>query len=328
MNSLPLLIIAFLFISFAVGNYCINSIFPKLKLKKSSLILWFGSNQNKTETEILFLSLAICWILYFSIIVATGMYHEFKRWEYLYVCTPMASIYFFIPFFFGMEKEKPILERYYVKANVWIGILSYVGNFYWTHYFYNLLCAKYTFDAHRLNDVPISMYMATHAYFCFYHSLTNICIRRMRRTVRYSSSTITDSERLILNALFIGILAYTTAFMETKTIEGFDYWEFENRDRALVVGSGVYMLYFIVSFPKFIQVDEEEEEKSILNSSSTTMKTIKTNRRITRSVFKKQEEKRKSFVWPMSRVIWDSLGSCMLVTILLDIWRLLIGKVY
>ena len=75
--------------------------------------------------------------------------------------------------------------------------------------------------------------------------------------------------KLGLNMLFIGFLAYTTAFMETKTIEGFDYWEFQNRDRALLVGSVVYMIYFIVSFPKFLQVDEE------VKSSNRKVKSIK-----------------------------------------------------
>ena len=81
--------------------------------------------------------------------------------------------------------------------------------------------------------------------------------------------------------------------METKTIEGFPYWEFEDRDAALRVGpvvflqstfpdwapcvlqawpgfsfprvallfharSCVYGLYFVVSFPMFLRIDEEE----------------------------------------------------------------------
>ena len=302
LSTLPILIIALISISFAVGNYCINTLFAnKIKVQKQyNLHLWFGTNQSKTETEVLFLSFASCWILYFAIIVSTGMYHEFKRWEYLYVCTPMALIYILIPFFYGMESDKPFFERYYIKANVWIWILSYVGNFYWTHHFYNLLGAKYTFDAHRINDVPIAMFMATHAYFCFYHSLTNVCIRRMRRTMYYSSCN--SKGKIGLNMLFIGFLAYTTAFMETKTIEGFDYWEFQNRDRALLVGSVVYMIYFIVSFPKFLQVDEG------VKSSNRKVKSIKG-------------------AWTIEHVVWDSLGSCMLVTILLDFWRLWIGRV-
>ena len=296
------LLLAFLIACFLLGDFCIKYVVSKVQRNN----LWFGSNADKTRTEVLFLSLAVCWISYFAVIIATGMYHQFRRWEYLYVCGLMALVYFVVPYVLGVEESKPFLERYYVKANVWIAILSYVGNFYWTHYFYNLLGAKYTFDAHRLNDVPISMYFATHAYFCFYHSLTNVCIRRMRRTGAYAKST--EVQQYLLDSVFIGFLAYLTAFMETKTIEGFTYWEFENRDRALVVGSVVYMIYFIVSFPMFLRVDEQ-------NKNTRT-------ERITRSTSKKIAS------WSMTRVVWDSLGSCMLVTILLDIWRLVIGKVY
>ena len=35
----------------------------------------------------------------------------------------------------------------------------------YTHYFYRVLKADYTFPAHRLNDVPICLYLMTHAYF-------------------------------------------------------------------------------------------------------------------------------------------------------------------
>ena len=64
------------------------------------------------------------------------------------------------------------------KANAWVAVLSFVGNYVWTHYFYRLLRATYTFSAHRVNFVPIAMFLCTHAYFCTYHSLTTLALRR------------------------------------------------------------------------------------------------------------------------------------------------------
>jgi cycloeucalenol cycloisomerase len=49
------------------------------------------------------------------------------------------------------EREKPLWQRYWVKANVWIAVFSFIGNYFWTHYFYRLLGASYTFPAHQLN---------------------------------------------------------------------------------------------------------------------------------------------------------------------------------
>jgi len=60
------------------------------------------------------------------------------------------------------------------QANVWIAVISYVGNYFWTHYFYNLLGASYTFKAWRINNVPIALFFCTHAYFCFYHTMTTV----------------------------------------------------------------------------------------------------------------------------------------------------------
>lgn len=39
------------------------------------------------------------------------------------------------------------------QANVWIAIFSYIGNYFWTHYFFTVLGAKYTFPSWTLNGV-------------------------------------------------------------------------------------------------------------------------------------------------------------------------------
>ena len=41
------------------------------------------------------------------------------------------------------------------QANLWIAIFSFIGNYFWTHYFYSLLGARYTFPSWRLNDVRL-----------------------------------------------------------------------------------------------------------------------------------------------------------------------------
>ena len=53
----------------------------------------------------------------------------------------------------GPERGKPLGQRYWVKANLWVALFSFVGNYFWTHYFYELLGAAYTFPSWRLNGV-------------------------------------------------------------------------------------------------------------------------------------------------------------------------------
>ena len=51
------------------------------------------------------------------------------------------------------DRNKPWSQKYWVKANVWIAIFSFIGNYFWTHYFYTVLGAEYTFPSWRLNEV-------------------------------------------------------------------------------------------------------------------------------------------------------------------------------
>ena len=119
----------------------------------------------------------------------------------------------------------------------------------------------YTFSMKwRINDVPITCYLMTHAYFIFYHSLTNLVLRRLRRSLAASSRFASFS----ISALTILALAYVTAFMETFTISNFPYYSFENRHFAYTIGSAFYAIYYVVSFPMFLRIDEQ------LGSSSSS----------------------------------------------------------
>jgi hypothetical protein len=42
-----------------------------------------------------------------------------------------------------------------LQANIWIIIFSYVGNYFWTHYFFTVLGASYTFPSWRMNNVRL-----------------------------------------------------------------------------------------------------------------------------------------------------------------------------
>ena len=163
-------------------------------------------------------------------------------------------------------------------------MFSFVGNYWYTHYFYGVLKARYTFDAHRLNDVPIALYFMTHAYFMFYHVLSNCALRKTRRAFAK------DARRFAFECALVVVMAYTTAFMESLTICGFPYYSFEDRDMAYTLGSAFYGIYFLVSFPMFLAVDE----------SPATKKTL-------------------------AETFWEAMGSSMAVLCLLDFVRLRLG---
>ena len=72
-------------------------------------------------------------------------------------------------------------------------------------------------------QVPITLYFMTHAYFCFYHALSNVVLRRTLHAVQRYHTIV----QWLLLALVIFILAYITALMETVTIAHFPYYRFK-----------------------------------------------------------------------------------------------------
>ena len=74
-----------------------------------------------------------------------------------YLCVGLAAALpcVLLPLWLQPESEarKPLAQRHWVKANVWVAVFSFIGNYFWTHYFYTLLGAQYTFRTWRLNDV-------------------------------------------------------------------------------------------------------------------------------------------------------------------------------
>jgi cycloeucalenol cycloisomerase len=175
-----------------------------------------------------------------------------------------------------------------VKGQLWLFIMGFIGNYFWTHYFYRVLGATYTFPSYRLNDVPIPMFLATHAYFTFYHAAVNVALRY----TRFKSSTLPPPLRAAAEALVVCALAYLTAFLETFTISGFPYYVIADRPRMYSIGSAFYAIYFVVSFPMYFRLDEHPAQNT-----------------------------------PLPSVAVNSFAACMIVTTLLDFWRISVGAI-
>ena len=65
------------------------------------------------------------------------------------------------------------------------------------------------------------------------------------------------------------------------------------------IGSLFYAIYFFVSFPMFYRIDEYHSAK--------------------------HASKVKNMGWTLSEIVLDSLAAGMIVTIILDLWRLFLG---
>jgi len=253
--------------------------------------LWLAPTPSKRWAECFFLAYSPVWITWaLGIVVPFGIYEYAGKVGYMVICLAASVPCVAVPIFLVGKADAgtPLLQRYWVRANIWIAIFSYIGNYFWTHYFYKLLGASYTFPAWNLNEVPICLYFMTHAYFCFYHALSNVLLRRVRNAVRGQSWLVQQ----LASAALIFLLSYATAYGETLTISAFPYYSFEDRDRMYTVGSLFYAIYFFVSFPMFFRMDEDPKRP-----------------------------------WTNSQAAFDALAAGMLVTIILDLWRISFGAI-
>lgn len=196
----------------------------------------------------------------------------------------------------------------------------------------------------NLLQVPFALYLMTHAYFVFYHSLGNICIRAALRKFgggsgkaksnskkKSGSSSGSGSgsgsssplsllferrlRRPLIVALVVFPLSYFTAFMETATIAHFPHYRFRNRQKMYSVGSLFYAIYFFVSFPWFFAMDEDDDNEDGSEERGGAGEE------------QKEREKKKERRWSLGRAATDALAAGMLVTMLLDAWRLLFGGI-
>lgn len=72
----------------------------------------------------------------------------------------------------------------------------------------------------RLFQVPITLYFMTQAYFALYHALSNVMIRKARRSVASYGPRAETAVEIAVVFLF----SYSTAYMETLTISHFPYY--------------------------------------------------------------------------------------------------------
>ncbi|CAL9242982.1 unnamed protein product [Arabidopsis halleri] len=257
----------------------------------SSPSLWLAPNPSKRWGELFFLFYTPFWLtLCLGIVVPYKLYETFTELEYLLLALVSAVPAFVIPMLLVGKADTSLCwkDRYWVKANLWIIMFSYVGNYFWTHYFFKVLGASYTFPSWKMNNVPHTTFFLTHVCFLFYHVASNITLRRLR----HSTADLPDSLKWCFEAAWILALSYFIAYLETIAIANFPYYEFVDRSAMYRVGCLFYAIYFIVSFPMFFRMDEKSSDE-----------------------------------WDLSRVAVDALGAAMLVTIILDLWRLFLGPI-
>ena len=79
------------------------------------------------------------WMGLFGIIVVFQLYEDFTAMSYLQVCGGLSLPFLLQPIlmpsagFASPDAKRPLFERYAFKANIWIAVYSFIGNYWYTH---------------------------------------------------------------------------------------------------------------------------------------------------------------------------------------------------
>lgn len=229
-----------------------------------------------------------------ALIVVTKLYKHFTPNDYLLTGLCLSLPCVLAPLLLARndpaENHTPIFRRYIIKANLFVLVIGYLGNHFYTHYFYRVLSMRYTGPLAQgkgweINRVPLSMFAMTHVYFMSYHVLISPILRATKSL--FKNRTF----QLVSLALVVCMIAFLTAFAETLTISSFPYYTYPDFHQMLTKGSVFYGTFFVVTFPWFHRLDEDP-----------------TN------------------LWSMGRVVREALASMMVVLLCADLWRLAIER--
>ncbi len=237
--------------------------------------LWLSDDPGKAWAERFFLGYTPVWIAAVGLVMATG---ALKRWGdlgFLAFAIAVSAPLILIPAL--CHNRVPALaatpwhRSYWFKFNLWIFIFVWIGTYFLTHYFFDVLGMRYAFPTRYTLDaalvgrgsgsVPVFMYPLTQAYFVSYHVGMLVVLRRLHRALGLADLSPETSRRprQLLLALAALALAYAVSFGETLFMASdliSDLFWYADKPRMLRFGSLFYACYFLVSLPLLYPMDE------------------------------------------------------------------------
>ena len=226
---------------------------------------WFSSNPDRAWSEKFFLAYIPVWIA--MSVVWTLLLEGSDRGDLATITygLVLASPLFLVPALLAPRGGRKWYETYWFKANLFIFIVNFSGNYFVSEYFFDVLGMIYhypnlhiTADAALLGSgeqkVPLIMYLMTQATYMTYHTTAILVMRRVL------SSGIPF--KLLAFVLLTACLAYAWSWLETMSFANAELesnFRYKDKEAMLAYGSIVFGMMFIPSFPIFYFLDESAD---------------------------------------------------------------------
>lgn len=251
-------------------------------------------NPDKAHAERWFLIGSPIWIAMVAAVMVSGWLRSWGDAGYMAFAIAAAAPSLLLPLFRRGQGCRPLLQSYYLKLHLYVGVLVLFGTYIGTHYFFDLMGMRYAFPARLVLEsgvvgrsgqhVPLFMYPLTQAYFVTYFTVLTVSERALRARLKPGPV----GRVLIVIGLAYAIAFAETFFMATGWLS--DLFSYADRGRMLALGSFGYASYFVVGLPMLRQVDESPAQP-----------------------------------WPIARVVVQALAAAMLILTLLELWAKTVG---
>ena len=230
---------------------------------------WLSANPDKAWAERFFLAYTPVWMAAFGFYQRSRVGDAFGDFgNFLVVFAIFAPVWIGPALFYDARAAGlRWFETYWFKFNVWIFVFSWIGSYFLSEYFFDVMGMVYHFpNLHWTLDsalvgsgkqaVPIIMYLSAHYFFVTYHTTAVIVLRRVR--------TSPLGGHPFASALAVVVAAWFWAWTEIRLTTDpslADQFRYEDMRWALRWGAVFYACYFVVSFPMVYRLDEDPAER-------------------------------------------------------------------
>jgi cycloeucalenol cycloisomerase len=257
---------------------------------------WFSSNPDKAFGEKLFLTYFFFFMSYQTLLQKMGWVDVGDFWGTVTTLITWIPYLVILPAFLRRNSGTPWYQSYWFKLNVYMMVYVFFSTYFHSEWFFKYLGMRYNFP-HQFLDfdsmacgpdqatarenfqaVPLSRYLDTMGFFTVYHTIAIVAMRRVRNM---TSGLPAIGQRTLWVAIVV-VAAVFFAWAETyfyiqnavsKTV-----W-YVDKSAMLRVGTSLYALYFLVSFPNLFRLDETADQKwtlrrTIVEASFVSMVTL------------------------------------------------------
>lgn len=168
------------------------------------------------------------------------------------------------PFFWRhpLDQNRPFYQMFHFKFQLWMFLFAFLGNYFGTAYFYEVLHMHYGFrTTWNVNHVPFFLYFLTVVYFTTYGVLLNLGYRWSCNTFSLRHPW---SKRLITIPVALAVAALESALNANPFMKRL--FCYDDLPFMLWFGTLMYGTWFVIAFPIWFTVDETQDNPTSLKT--------------------------------------------------------------